>query len=312
MSQPIPIGVVGLGKIAIDQHLPALRADPNFRLTAGVDPHGSEADLPQYTFLEAMLDAHPDICAVSLCTPPQVRYELAKTALDRGKHVFLEKPPGATLGEVDRLRLRAEAAGVTLFASWHSRFAAGVSPARHWLKTRKVRSVQVDWREDVRRWHPGQDWIWAPGGLGVFDPGINALSIVTEILPSALILTSASLVFPDNREAPIAANLAFDCEDGGVATATFDWRQEGPQSWDIVVETSDGAVHLSDGGARLTIKGVQVETPVVSEYSGLYERFAVLMAQGRSEVDVRPLQLVADAFLIGRRVTTTPFHDPAP
>jgi D-galactose 1-dehydrogenase len=44
--------------------------------------------------------------------------------------------------------------------------------------------VNVIWREDVRVWHPGQDWIWQPGGLGVFDPGINALSIITHILPA--------------------------------------------------------------------------------------------------------------------------------
>ena len=307
MSLPIPIGVVGLGKIATDQHLPALRADPNYRLMGGVDPNQSPADLPQYGGLEAMLDAHPDISAVSLCTPPQVRYELAKTALDRGKHVFLEKPPGATLSEVECLRRRAEAAGVTLFASWHSRFAAGVATARDWLKSRKVRSVQVDWREDVRRWHPGQNWIWAPGGLGVFDPGINALSIVTEILPSALMLKSANLEFPENRDAPIAADLSFLDQDGAAMTATFDWRQEGPQTWDIVVETDGGSLCLSDGGSRLTIRGEEVHVHAASEYSGLYRRFAELIADERSEVDVRPLQLVADAFLIGRRTMTAPF-----
>jgi len=309
MSLPIPIGVVGLGKIATDQHLPALRADPNFQLTAGVDPRESDADLPQYASLAQMLDAHPKISAVSLCTPPQVRYDLAKTALDRGKHVFLEKPPGATLGEVERLRLRAEAVGATLFASWHSRYAAGVPSARDWLKTRKVRSVRIDWREDVRRWHPGQDWIWAPGGLGVFDPGVNALSIATEILPSALILKSARLEFPQSRDAPIAADLSFVCEDGAAATAAFDWREEGPQIWDIVVETDEGPLRLSDGGARLTINGAQVQMPAASEYAGLYRRFADLIEQGRSEVDVRPLQLVADAFLIGQRITTAPFND---
>ena len=309
MSLPISIGVVGLGKIAMDQHLPALRADANFRVTAGVNPHRTEADLTQYNSLEAMFEAHPDICAVSLCTPPQVRYELAKTALDHGKHVLLEKPPGATLCEVERLRLRAEAAGVTLFASWHSRFAASVPAARDWLKTRTVRSVRVDWREDVRRWHPGQSWIWAPGGLGVFDPGINALSIVTEILPSALILKSANLEFPENRDAPIAADLSVVCENGAVATATLDWRQQGPQTWDIVVDTDGGSLRLSEGGSRLSIDGVPVAMLAASEYSGLYRRFVELISAGQSEVDVRPLQLVADAFLIGRHVTALPFHD---
>src|SRR3546814_4182786 len=88
---------------------------------------------------------------------------------------MLEKPPGATLSEVHALEALARKQGRTLFATWHSREAAAVEPARALLATRKIRSVRVEWKEDVRHWHPGQAWIWEPGGLGVFDPGINAL-----------------------------------------------------------------------------------------------------------------------------------------
>jgi L-arabinose 1- dehydrogenase len=83
--------------------------------------------------------------------------------------------------------------GRSLFASWHSRYAPGVETARTWLTARVIKSVQVLWKEDVRKWHPNQDWIWQPGGLGVFDPGINALSIMTRILPRAFFLKSAEL-----------------------------------------------------------------------------------------------------------------------
>ncbi|RAG46972.1 gfo/Idh/MocA family oxidoreductase, partial [Burkholderia multivorans] len=91
-------------------------------------------------------------------------------------------------GEVAALEALARSRGLTLFATWHSRCASAVEPARAWLATREIRAVQVRWKEDVRRWHPGQQWIWEPGGLGVFDPGINALSIVTRILPRELVL----------------------------------------------------------------------------------------------------------------------------
>ena len=42
--------------------------------------------------------------------------------------------------------------------------------------------MRIDWRESVRKWHPGQEWVWEPGGFGVCDPGINAMSIFTEIM----------------------------------------------------------------------------------------------------------------------------------
>jgi D-galactose 1-dehydrogenase len=129
---------------------------------------------------------------VSLCTPPQPRHALAHLALAAGKHVMLEKPPGATLSEVEDLRLTAAERGLTLQTTWHSRYAQGVAPAREWLADKTIKSVRIDWREDVRVWHPGQTWIWEAGGLGVFDPGINALSIATAILPRPFFLTGAT------------------------------------------------------------------------------------------------------------------------
>src|SRR5579862_5513997 len=123
-----------------------------------------------------MLKAMPTIEAVALCTTPQVRSALSRSALLQGKHVLLEKPPGVTVSEVLDLIKLAERQGVSLFASWHSRHAPGVEPARTWLAGRTARRVTVTWKEDVRVWHPGQRWIWEAGGLGVFDPGINALS----------------------------------------------------------------------------------------------------------------------------------------
>ena len=107
-----------------------------------------------------MLGAVKDLDAVSLCMPPQYRYDAARTALEAGKHVFLEKPPGATVSEVEDLRRLAAAKGVSLFASWHSRYAPAVEAARAFLASTEIRSAAINWKEDVRRWHPGQAWIW--------------------------------------------------------------------------------------------------------------------------------------------------------
>ncbi len=306
---PIRIGVVGMGKIARDQHLPAIAANSAFGLSATVSPNGTGADgVAHYTSLEALLTEGPAVDAIALCTPPQVRYDLAAEALTRGVHVFLEKPPGATLAEVGALERLASGVGATLFAGWHSRFAAGVAPARAWLAERRIDRVQITWREDVRVWHPGQAWIWEAGGLGVFDPGINALSIATYILPRAFFLQEATLAVPANRAAPIAADLRFRDTAGAPITMDLDWRQTGPQSWDILVETDAGPCRLSQGGAVLSLpSGTDHEED--REYAGLYAHFATLIATGRSDVDTDPLRLVADAFLRGRLETVEPFDD---
>lgn len=314
--EPIRIAVIGMGKIARDQHLPAIAANPAFRLTATVSPHhGGVAGVPHLPSLDMLLEQGPAVDAVALCTPPQVRYDLASAALARGVHVFLEKPPGATLSEVVALEDAARHGGATLFASWHSRFAAGVAPARAWLSGRAVSRASIIWREDVRVWHPGQDWIWEAGGLGVFDPGINALSILTHILPRPVFLKDATLSIPANRAAPIAADIAFRDTGGAAIAMDLDWRQTGPQTWDIIVETDAGTCRLSHGGAVLHLPPdadarEEGETSEAGEYPGLYARFATLIRSGESDVDIAPLRLVADAFLRGERRVVEPFLDP--
>ncbi|MEN3792547.1 Gfo/Idh/MocA family oxidoreductase [Fulvimarina sp. MAC3] len=305
----IRLGLVGVGKIARDQHFPSIEATDGIALAAAASRSARVDGVPNYADLAAML-AGSDIDAVALCTPPQVRYALALQALKAGKHVLLEKPPGATLSEVEDLAVVARDRGVSLFATWHSRFAPAVEPAKEWLSKRMVKRAAIIWKEDVRRWHPGQEWIWEPGGLGVFDPGINALSIATHILPTAFFLTGSSLSFPKNRQAPIAAQLTFTDADGLDLAADFDWRQEGPQTWDINVDTEDGGrLELSEGGKKLRIDGNEVVDEPDAEYRGIYRRFVDLVGSGTSDVDVAPLRHVADAFMLGRRESVDPFHD---
>ena len=45
------------------------------------------------------------------------------------------------------------------------------------------------------------------------------------------------------------------------------------------------------------------------EYPDLYRRFGELIDAGVSDVDLAPLVLVADAFLLGRRIPAAPFHE---
>lgn len=304
------LALVGLGKIAHDQHIPALAASRDFELVCGATLQGRCPAGATYDSVEAMLEAEPGIQAVALCQPPQARFEAAKAALAAGKHVLLEKPPAASLGEVEILTGMARRRGLTLFAAWHSRYAPAVEPARLWLERRRISSGEIAWREDVRVWHPGQAWIWRPGGFGVFDPGVNALSIATHILPP-LRLVESILSFPNNQEAPIAARLGLALEDGAPIAADFDFRQTGEQTWRIRLETDSGVTELSAGGARLAIDGIEQELPPPAEYPALYARFADLIAQGRSEADARPLQIVADAFMRGGRRIVEAFEDAA-
>lgn len=305
----IRLGLVGLGKIARDQHLPAITATEGIELVAIASRNATAEGVNNYHDLAAMLSGEPGLDAIVLCQPPQARFDAARLALAAGKHVFLEKPPGATVSEAQALVALAAQKGVTLFAGWHSRYASAVAAAKAWVTAHALTHVTIDWKEDVRHWHPGQEWIWEPGGFGVFDPGINALSILTEVIGAPVRLIDAELETPANRAAPIAARLSMATAAGIPVTADFDWRQTGPQTWDISIEAGGHSLCLSHGGNALAIDGAPQDTGPEAEYPGLYRRFVNLVRLGQCDVDLAPLQLVADAFLRGRARSTEAFDD---
>ena len=307
----IAVGIAGYGKIARDQHVPAIAASEAFELVAIADPASRHESLPSYPGIMEMLAGHPRIAALSLCMPPRFRAAAAREAIAAGRHVMLEKPPCATLAEAEDLERLARQAGVTLYTTWHSQEGAAVPTSREWLSGKTVRSVRVTWKEDVRVWHPGQPWLWQEGGFGVFDPAINALSILTAILPGKLRVTAAELDVPVNCATPIAGRLALHSDVGFGIVADLDFLQVGPQSWDIAIETDQGELLLSHGGNVLRIDGREIEVHAAAEYPALYARFAELVRRGDSDVDLAPLRLVEEALAIGRTFEVEAFEDTA-
>jgi D-galactose 1-dehydrogenase len=219
---------------------------------------------------------------------------------------MLEKPPCATVEQARTLCELASDSDATLYCGWHSQFAPAVYPAIEWLRQRRVRYVRIDWREDVRVWHPGQQWIWEAEGFGVFDAGINALSIATKSLSEPMAVESALLRIPERCAAPVSAELALSGRSGMQVTASFDFLQTGPSIWEIEIETDAGLLKILDGGSRLLLDGEESILGQNREYAALYSRFAELVDSGQSETDLAPLILVIDAFERGRREIVPP------
>jgi len=307
MSGRIRLGLVGLGTIARQQHIPAIAETPAFELSAAASRNAELAGLPSYRTVQEMLGAEAELSAVSLCTPPQGRFEQAASVLASGKHLMLEKPPGSGVSEVRMLAAMAQAQGVSLYATWHARMGAAVQDARSWLSAAELRSVEIAWKENVRSFHPGQSWIWEAGGFGVFDAGINALSVLTAIIPDDVRVVSSLLEIPGNCQMPIAARLSLESAGGVPVAAAFDWLHEGEPTWDICVETDRGSLLLRNGGALLMVDGQVLARGEDLEYLRLYQRFAELILEGESEVDLRPMEIVADAFVCGERVQVPDF-----
>jgi D-galactose 1-dehydrogenase len=305
--RPIRIAIVGYGKIAADQHEPSIRANPRFELAASSSRSG-KGPQPAFTDWREMLRSVDSLEAVAITTPPKPRYEIARECLAAGLHVLLEKPPCATLSEIEDLACVAEAQQRTLFATWHARHNAAVPAAAQALAGQRIESMEITWHEDVRKWHPGQTWIWEAGGFGVFDPGINALSIATAIFPGSLFVAGAKLSVAKGAQTPIAADIELESpESDGALTCSLDWRRSEGEEWTIRTRTVGGSeVLLTDGGARLFLDRIEQQVSGIGEYPDIYGRFVELIDERRSDVDVRPLRLVADCLLVGSREIVEP------
>jgi len=299
--KPIKIAILGFGKIAEDQHVPSIAANPRLELVATSSRSG-EGVAQKFTDWRELIRSVEGLQAVAVTTPPGPRYEMARECILAGLHCLLEKPPTAGLAEIADLDCLPQAEQVSLFTTWHAQHHATVDAAAQALAGKRVRSMAIHWHEDVHKWHPGQQWIWEPGGFGVFDPGINAFSIATKIFPGGLFVRSAELSVPKNAQTPIAADIVFSSpEADGPLTASLDWRRSEDEEWTIAVETADGtSVRLEDGGARLVIDGEARKDDGPGEYPDIYRTFVDLIDERRSLVDVAPLRLVADCLLGGR------------
>ena len=90
------VALVGIGKIAVDQHVPALAASPDFELAATVSRRGTVAGVQAFTDIHAMLAARPDIECVSLCLPPQPRFARdRKSTRLNSSHVSQSRMPSS-------------------------------------------------------------------------------------------------------------------------------------------------------------------------------------------------------------------------
>ena len=300
--KPIRIAIVGFGKIAADQHVPAIQGNGRFELVASSSRSGKGVG-QTFTDWRELIRSVEGLEAVAITTPPEPRYDIARECLLAGLHCLLEKPPTTGTAEIADLDCLAQAQQRTLFTTWHAQHHATVDAAAQALAGKRIQSMTIHWHEDVTKWHPGQQWIWEPGGFGVFDPGINAFSIATRIFPGGLFVKSADLSVPRNAQTPIAAEITFSSpEADGPLTASLDWRRNEGEEWAIALETTSGdVVRLEAGGEKLLLNGQASNDDGPGEYPDIYRAFVDLIDQRRSLVDVAPLRLVADCLLVGRR-----------
>lgn len=208
--------VVGMGRMG-RHHLDALRRRKTWNLTGIVDPHvafdrpvGTErhgSDLP------ALLAALRPAAAI-VAVPPRSHDEVARTCLEAGCHVLLEKPICPSWEQAKRLEEEFDKAGLVLFGGHSERF----HPVYQALQLHLPRVGEVQRIEAVREGPPPPRSV--EGGV-VFDLAVHDLDLIARLVGQAPRVAGASLGGPSGAPRACRADLVWR---NGTASVEAAWK----------------------------------------------------------------------------------------
>ncbi|MGB8308882.1 MAG: Gfo/Idh/MocA family oxidoreductase [Methanoregula sp.] len=184
MQDKINIGIIGLGHKGMHRKTIA-ENHPDLNLVAVSDAH--RPNIPRqekYRYYEdyrKLLDS--DIDAVFVAPPNKYRSKVVIDALERGKHVFCEIPPGRTIKDIQNIvNAEKKAKGSVLAFGFTHRFNGAVLKAEELIKTGTFGKIL--WMKAVYGksggnyfesiWQSNREW--AGGGI-LLGEGIHILDL---------------------------------------------------------------------------------------------------------------------------------------
>lgn len=225
-SSPLGIAIVGTG-FGQKVHLPAFKACPETEVVAVHHRDLSKAQaiaaqhaIPHaFDHLEQLL-ALPTVEAISLSTPPFLHYEMAKTVLQAGKHLLLEKPVTLTAAESRELYDLAQARQLVTAVNFEFRYVPTWMRLKELLQEGYIgrpRLIRIDWlvsgRADSSRpysWHCSQ----AQGGGALGALASHSFDYIAWLFgPVKRLCARLSVTIPTRPDPLTGQPLAVDADD---------------------------------------------------------------------------------------------------
>jgi len=312
------LAIVGYGSIAKlhERVLDELAEETGSRLVAIADPEREHPDSHIYSFRtheDLFASQEVDVDAVIIATPHSTHAHIARDALLARKDVFLEKPPTLQMKDLNDLERIAAAQGNVLFTGLHTRYRPEVGAAKKALEHEEVRSIHVRYAEDALRWHGDHaSWVLDPaiaGGGALIDSGINAVSVITYILPSLEYrVLFCRKYHQENIRVETSVKVEFEFGNKGVGAIQMDWLYKGAEARQILVQTASLHYFLIDlvqgqlqkdgqviSGSQ---EGSRAEVDLALEYRSLFRDFFEHLRRRVSFVSKKELQFVLDAYAV--------------
>lgn len=219
----------------------------------------------EHEFEAVLLD--PNVQAVSIATPPSTHYELARKALEAGKHVLVEKPLATSSAHAEELIGLAEAADRVLMPGHTFVYSPPVNKVRELIRSGELGDVYFI---TSSRMNLG---LYQPDGV-ISDLAPHDLSILLYWLdrPVAHIAAAGQSVFREG--VPETAFLTVTFVGGTTANVQISWLAPRKMRQMVVVGSKRMVQYedtSSDESVRIYDRGLDVSTTEAPATFGEYQ-----------------------------------------
>jgi len=232
----IRTAMVGLGKMGLS-HLAIVRAHPDIDLVAGCDATAyltdilsKHAGLNCYGDFDRMLE-NEQLDALIVATPSKLHASMVQKALDRGLHVFCEKPFVLDVADGERLVAAAKAKSLVTQVGYHYRFVGAFKEAARIVKSGAlgtVHHVRAEAYGPVVLRRKGSTWRSAKseGGGALYDYACHAIDLVNFIVdtPTSVGGVVRNSVFSRDVDDEVYATMQF--AGGASGQLCVNWSDE--------------------------------------------------------------------------------------
>ncbi|MFT5410160.1 MAG: putative dehydrogenase [Verrucomicrobiales bacterium] len=229
---PVNFGLIGAGGIAqayADAFIQSKRAD----LIAVADVSEKNANTlaekcgaKAYKTHTEMLDAHPDLDAVLICTPPNTHADIACEAASRGINVLCEKPLSIKSSEARRMATAAEKHDVILTMASKFRYVQDVEIAKNFVDSGKIGDVILFENAFTGFVDMSTRWNSVPaisGGGVLIDNGTHSLDLTRYFLGPIADLEVIEGLRTQNLPVEETVNICARSESGAIAQIDLSW-----------------------------------------------------------------------------------------
>lgn len=288
MSDPVQVGVVGLGRMG--SHHADHVEDLGHEIVGGADVADRNRDrfarafdVPTFASYEELYDAErPE--AVVIATPNGFHAGATIAALDRGIAALTEKPLATNMREAEEVVAAAERSDAIAMVGFHNRFAPAMSLLKEYHETMgEIRHVEAEYIR--RRGVPNPDsWFTdesLAGGGALIDIGVHALDFAMAAagFPDPIEVSGVTrrlhadqedYADPEGWSAAHGAMRGGDidvedwstafirCEEDITISLTVAWASDREESRALRVQGSHGGAQCTIGGDTVTLLGAQI------------------------------------------------------